>query len=522
MHTPISEAFKSQILKQGLTLEEAGRQLALFRSGIPPLRLSRAATAGDGIIQLNETRQKELSAVYEKALAEADLTIMKFVPASGAASRMFKSLEHMVNKYDEISHDILEKDDEHCRFAKVFIQNLDRFAFRDVLYESMKSEGLDPEALRASGSFRPFIAFTLGKPGLGYASIPKALIQFHRDAATGEAYSSLREHFSEGAQYAAGNDRHVHLHFTVSPEFEEAIIREAEAVNARFDSSGFTFDVSLSNQMPSTDTIAVDENNEPFLDENEEILFRPGGHGALIDNLNKLGADIVFIKNIDNVVPDSLKADTVLWKKVLGGLLAEVRSSVFDAIAALQTDPDEQGYMSIENLCTRALNLSLPENYAALSTGEKRQVLLSLLNRPVRVCGMVKNEGEPGGGPFWIDKPGAVNRLQIVESSQMDTDDPQQLEIVQQATHFNPVDLVCSLTGPDGSTYNLHEFTDPETAFIASKSYDGRPLKALEKPGLWNGAMAEWITLFVEVPVSTFNPVKTVNDLLRPTHQDQG
>ena len=433
---------------------------------------------------------------------------------------MFKNLEHMVNTYDEITDETLNQDDANCRFARTFIDNLHRFAFKDALFSAMEAEGHDPEALLAAGTYRPFIAFTLGKPGLGYASIPKALIQFHRNSETGTVRTSLEEHFSEGARYAAGSARKAQLHFTVSPEFEEAVRAEADAIMARFSETGFTFEVSLSNQMPSTDTLAVDAENAPFTDRNGKLLFRPGGHGALLDNLDALEADVVFIKNIDNVVPDTLKADTVLWKKVLGGLLISVRNSVFEALHKLEQEAGETLLAETAALCEQQLNLSLPADFGQLSPDAKRDALVALLNRPIRVCGMVKNEGEPGGGPFWIDKASAVNKLQIVESSQMDTNAADQLAIAQQATHFNPVDLVCSLTAADGSAFDLQQFTDPETAFIASKSYDGRALKALERPGLWNGAMAEWITLFVEVPISTFNPVKTVNDLLRPAHQD--
>lgn len=519
MKTSFSPEMKQQIENQGLSLSEAERQLSLFRNGIPALKLSAAATVGNGILALSEDEQAKLRATFEEALQSSDIRLMKFVPASGAASRMFKSLTYMVNTYPKIDRTILAQEDENCRFAKTFIENLHQFAFKDALFEAMKAEELDPEALYEAGDFRHFIAFTLGTPGLDYANLPKALIQFHRNAETGTVRTSLEEHFSEGAWYAADGARKAALHFTVSPEFEEAVWQEASEIQQRFEKSGFTFSVDLSNQMPSTDTLAADENNEPFLDNEGKMLFRPGGHGALLDNLNQLEADIVFIKNIDNVVPDSLKQDTVLWKKVLGGLLIQVRNEVFEAIAKLQTTCSDEDLSAIAELCESRLNLSLPSGFESQHPESRQKSLLHLLNRPIRVCGMVKNEGEPGGGPFWIEKETAVNKLQIVESSQMDTSDEQQRAIVQQATHFNPVDLVCSLTSADGSTFNLHEFTDPDTAFIASKSYDGRALKALERPGLWNGAMADWITLFVEVPISTFNPVKTVNDLLRPSHQ---
>ncbi|AXJ00318.1 protein of unknown function (DUF4301) [Cyclonatronum proteinivorum] len=519
MSLVLSAEMKSQIEKKGIPLTEAERQLALFKNGIPPLKLARAATAGDGILQIDADTQQKYRNLYEQSIRSGSLKIMKFVPASGAASRMFKSLEYMVNTYEEISQEVLEKDDEHCRFAKTFIENLGHFAFRDSLYKSMKAEGLDPDEHLASSTYKPFISFTLGTPGLGYSNKPKALIEFHRDGQSGKVSTSLEEHFSEAALYAADAEKRAHLHFTVSPEFEADISHVAETIKKRFSSDGFTFEVELSNQQPSTDTLAVDENNEPFLDKEGNMLFRPGGHGALIENLDKLEADVVFIKNIDNVVPDSLKDDTILWKKVLGGLLINLREDVLTATDRLRNSADEDVLQATAALCEQRLNISLPDEFDALTAEEKRSALLELLNRPIRVCGMVKNEGEPGGGPFWIDKPSMPNKLQIVESSQMDMNEPEQQQIVQQATHFNPVDLVCSLTAADGTAFELDRFTDPETAFIASKSYDGRALKALERPGLWNGAMASWITVFVEVPISTFNPVKTVNDLLRPAHQ---
>lgn len=517
MSYSFSQNTSEQIKSHGLALAEVERQIKLFEDGIPFVHLSRPATVGDGIRRLTEEQQKNYVEQFRNTLNHEAVRVMKFVPASGAASRMFRDLETILNTYDKIDDAVLAKDDKTCAFAREFVHNIRKFAFWDALKDVLQKDGMDAEKLIANQQYRPLIEYTLRPAGLNYASMPKALILFHRDE-DGVPVTSLAEHFGEAVNYLRDKHGNAALHFTISPEFTEQIEQRIEE-NRKLYKGEVSFDVSLSNQLPSTDTIAVDEENKPFLDENGDILFRPGGHGALLTNLNNLEADIVFIKNIDNVSSSAENMASVLWKEVLGGLLAQTRKSVFDWKERLRNTESEKECDQAIAFCRDELNLSVPEELETAGLNEKKKQLLSLLDRPIRVCGMVKNEGEPGGGPFWIEKEGMVNKLQIVESDQMDESDEQQMNIVEQSTHFNPVDIVCSLTNEQGESYDLNEFLDPETAFIASKSYDGRNLKALERPGLWNGAMAEWISIFVEVPISTFNPVKTVNDLLREEHQ---
>ncbi len=507
---------REQIKNHGLQLDEAERQLQLFKKGVPHLKIDRPATAGNGIQRLDAGEQEKLKQKYDEAL-RSGLRVMKFVPASGAASRMFRDLEAMLNRYDEIEDNELKADEPEAAFAREFISNIRSFAFWDSLKAALHEDGHDADKLLESGRYRPLIEYTLTAKGLGYATMPKALIKFHKD--DNRAVTSLEEHFHEGMAYARNSEDEVNLHFTVSPEFEEKFDEAVGEIRERLGGSEARFKVERSRQLPSTDTIAADEQNRPFLDENGKLLFRPGGHGALLQNLDNLDSDIVFIKNIDNVVPARLRDDTVSWKKVLGGMISVLRQQVFDAVQKLEANPDSSTINEIAELATDSLNLTLPDEFGSASDEEKKRALLYLLNRPVRVCGMVKNEGEPGGGPFWVEKKKLPNKLQIVETSQIDPEDSHQQKILQKATHFNPVDIVCSLTDKNGKPYELKNFQDPDTAFIASKSYDGRNLKALERPGLWNGGMSDWITVFVEVPVSTFNPVKTVNDLLREQHQ---
>ncbi|MCK4570294.1 MAG: DUF4301 family protein, partial [Bacteroidales bacterium] len=326
---------------------------------------------------------------------------------------------------------------------------------------------------------------------------------------------------AEGSEYSKDQNNTVHLHFTVSPEHKERFIARAKATEGKFISNGnIKFDISWSEQKPSTDTIAVDMQNQPFRNADGSILFRPGGHGALIENLNDLDADIAFIKNIDNVVPDKLKQPTYTYKKVLGGLLIDLMERSFRILTRIESgDMDGTATEEAITFARDELNIHFPEGMSYFSLEDKRGIIVDKLNCPIRICGMVKNEGEPGGGPFRVSDSEGNTSLQIVESAQINMNDERQKSIVRQATHFNPVDLVCSLKDYKGNKFNLREFVDPQTGLISAKSKDGRELKAQELPGLWNGAMARWITIFVEVPIETFNPVKTVNDLLRPQHQ---
>lgn len=510
---------EKQALEHGILQIELERQLKLFQNGIPNLVLEKPALVQDGILQCDKEQIQRSAELYRKALQHSELKVMKFVPASGAASRMFKDLESLLNKNPAINDSTLDEDNNQAEFGKVFIRNIRSFAFWNSLKDALSRNDHDAEELLKKGEYQPLIEYILTDKGLNYSAMPKALIYFHKNSDTGEIRTSLEEHFIEGLLYAKNGQNQVNLHFTVSPEFADAINDTINQIKQKYESNGVRFETALSYQQPSTDTVAVDENNKPFEDENGRILFRPGGHGALIDNLNKLNADIVFIKNIDNVVPDTLKEDTVNWKQALGGILLDLRNRVFEMRKQIQKQVAPATIMAFATLCRNELNLSLPANFESESAKKQCRILLEITDRPMRVCGMVKNEGEPGGGPFWVKKDSYVNRLQIVESSQIDQSNEEQFSILKQSTHFNPVDIVCSLTNDKGESFDLNAYVDEETAFIANKSYDGRGLKALERPGLWNGGMAGWITIFAEVPVSTFNPVKTVNDLLRKSHQ---
>lgn len=512
MSTELSPKLIHEATRHGLSQSEILRQLELFRNGINPVVLSKACTINDGIIRFEPS---EIEIFIERFENDSkDLSVLKFVPASGAASRMFKDLASLLNNFEVIDNTVLNLDTPESKFGKKFIDNITLFAFWDALSNSLSSDGYDAHDLLSKGDYRPLIEYTLTEKGLNYASLPKALILFHEYVDSNR--TSLEEHFHEGLLYAMDRSSNVKLHFTVSPEHEDAIRQHIRNLSKNFENSNVTFDIELSFQASSTDTLAVDENNLPFTDDHGFFLFRPGGHGALLKNLNTIESDIIFIKNIDNIVPDYLKPETEKWKKALGGFLLKVRTEIFDLIRELKSDQCD--LYKIKQVCVDNLKI-LMENELPQSDKELRDLLLSRLNRPVRVCGMVKNEGEPGGGPFWVDHGDGRVSPQIVETSQIDLSSNEQAKIVQDSTYFNPVDLICSVKNYMGDKFDLDEYSNPKTAFIAEKSSGGRKLKALERPGLWNGAMENWITFFVEVPIETFNPVKTINDLLRPQHQ---
>ena len=451
----LTEGDRRQIAAHGMSEEEVLRQIAIFRNPPPTARLLRPAIPGDGIARLEPARHPGLLARWE--IAAADGRLRKFVPASGAATRMFEDLQG---------------GGEGRERARKFFEAMGRFPFHDALAAACRARGLALQPAAAAGAFDEILSVLLSPPpaGLGYGSLPKALIPFHHGP--GGTRTPFEEHLEETIETVRDARGACRIHFTVAPEcrspFKAALLSMAPPLEAV---SGADLDVTFSSQDPSTDTVAVDEENRPFRQEDGALLFRPGGHGALLPNLEATWGDIVFLKNIDNVQPRSRSAETILWKKLLAGLLVETLVRLGDP------------------------------------------------GRPVRVCGVVRNEGEPGGGPFWVAGPNGAPSLQIVESSQVDHADPGQEAIWRTSTHFNPVDLVCALREPDGTPYQLARFVDPATVFISRKSKDGRVLKALERPGLWNGAMARWHTVFVEVPIETFTPVKTVFDLLRPEHQ---
>lgn len=505
----LTQEDKELLLKKGISEAQIAEQLACFEKGFPYLELSAAASVENGGILVADADLQEKYLKAWDAYKDGDKKIVKFVPASGAASRMFKNLfEFLGADYSEPTTD----------FEKKFFSRVHDFAFYDELNEAcVKNTGKDIDTLIAEKNYKTVVANLLESAGLNYGALPKGLLKFHRYE--DGVRTPLEEHLVEGALYAAGKTGQVNVHFTVSTEhrvlFQQLVDEKVAAYSSRF---GVQYQVSFSEQKPSTDTVAADMENKPFRD-NGKLLFRPGGHGALIENLNDLDADIVFIKNIDNVVPDRLKADTVTYKKLLAGALVTLQKKAFEYLELL-----DSGHYSHEQLETiiRFVQQDLRCRRADIKNLEDADLVIYLrkkLNRPMRVCGMVKNVGEPGGGPFLAYNPDGTVSLQILESSQIDMKDPEKKAMFEKGTHFNPVDLVCAVRDYKGNKFNLLNFVDKATGFISYKSKNGKDLKALELPGLWNGSMSDWSTVFVEVPLSTFNPVKTVNDLLREQHQ---
>ena len=503
---PTSEDL-TQLAELGLSVEQVQHQIDHFKEGFPKTRLDAPATPDNGGIKVLD--DKEI-ARYEKlyrTLGKGQ-RLLKFVPASGAATRMFKSLYEFSATYFGVAGNFAKEFPE----VKEFLENIHSFAFFNDLKTCMMASDLDIEDYLQRGDYSTVINFLLKEQYLGYGSLPKALLKFHRYGTVQR--TPLEEHIVEGALYARNTDNTVNLHFTISPEHRAGFRRKIAEVKQYYESTfGIKLKITLSEQKHYTDIIAVDEQNNPLRDENGHLVFRPGGHGALIENLNEQRADLIFIKNIDNVVPDWMKHTTVIYKQVLAGLLLDLKQKTFDMLRLLDGQPDQKTLSKIARFAKDELDIMVPENYDA-------KTLHSLLNRPMRVCGMVKNLGEPGGGPFYTIDTKGRRSLQIVESAQINRNDPEQDKLFQASTHFNPVDLICSTRNYRGRYFDLRQYVDPMTGFISKKSKGAITLKSQELPGLWNGAMADWITLFVEVPVATFNPVKTVNDLLRKEHRE--
>lgn len=488
-----TEANILQIDTYGTTLAKVEQQIKYFKNGFPFMPLNRAATIGDGIMKLSDSELDRLINLYLEKVTS--LKIVKFVPASGAASRMFKSLFAALEegKFD--------------KSVDQFFERLDEFAFANELKEMAQND--DKTNILNS---------LLTEEGLAYGSLPKGLLAFHKYK--NNARTPVEEHLVEGANYANSNGK-VYLHLTVSPEhkakFEKLIASKLGYYEQLF---GLTFEIDYSEQKASTDTIAVNLDNTPFLEADGSLLFRPAGHGALLENLNDIEADVIFIKNIDNVVPDRIKSSTFDYKKALAGLILEIQDKIFGYLHDLKYGtPTLSDIDEIDLFLQRKLCIESPIGFIDKSYQEQGQYFFDKLNRPIRICGMVKNQGEPGGGPFWCANSDGTVSLQVVESAQVDFSSEKQKEIFAGSTHFNPVDLICATKDFEGNKFNLLNYSDPKTGFITEKSKDGKTLKAQELPGLWNGSMADWNTIFVEVPLITFNPVKTINDLLREEHQ---
>ena len=512
-----------QLEALNITAEQVDRQINQFKSGFPYSNLTAPATTENGIVKFNEADIKELIKQFDEDKQYYD--ILKFIPASGAASRMFKNIYSFVEEYKDkdIPKDFLRK--EKIKFDSIenFFLSIRDFAFYDDLKEKMAEHDKDIETLLNENRLVEIAEFLLENEGLGYGKLPKALLKFHKYKEFSRY--ALEEHLVEAAQYSTAETDDgtiAQLHFTVSQEHYDIFKNTVEEIAPMYEKMfGISYDISYSVQKPSTDTIAVDMNNEPFRNADGSLLFRPGGHGALIQNLNDLHKEIIFIKNIDNVVPDRLKTTTYDYKKVLGGYLFRLQQQQFEYLELLDEGClTEEEIEEIADFAKEKLMIDIPNFFKTYNEIEKIDFLYSKLNRPMRICGMVKNEGEPGGGPYWTRNSNDEISLQIVESSQIDHNNEKQEAIFQSATHFNPVDLVCATQDFRGNFFDLNDYIDYNTGFISKKSKDGKDLKALELPGLWNGAMADWINIFVEVPVITFNPVKTVNDLLRDNHQE--
>ena len=501
---------KQLLATKGISESLLNKQLDRFTKGFPHLEATAPASVEKGIRIISDEEQTHYVRLWDNYLLQ-NRKIVKFVPASGAASRMFKELyAFLTAPYDA----------PETAAEKLFFDNLLQFAFYKDLNELLiKNTGSDISELLIAGAYKTIVSGLLEAGGLQYGLLPKGLLLFHTYP-NGSTRTALEEHLMEGALYARNASGEVFIHLTVSPEnllLFEQLIKERLPYYEQLLNIKYT--ITFSTQSPATDTIAVDTDNRPLRDANGILEFRPGGHGALIGNLNAIDADVVFIKNIDNVVPDHLKTETVRYKKIIGGILVDLQQQIHRYVNLINSgnythdQTQEMIYFLQNELCIKNPDTKLLED-AELILYIKRKLL-----RPLRVCGMVRNGGEPGGGPFFAVNPDDTISLQIIESSQIDMHDPAKKMMFEQATHFNPVDIVCALKDPDGTTYNLPDFVDENTGFISLKSKNGRELKAIELPGLWNGAMSDWNTVFVEVPAETFNPVKTVNDLLRAQHQ---
>ncbi len=506
-----------QIENTGLTVGQVEKQIRIFQKGTPYLKLNRPCTVGDGIKKFTRRSFDDSVDLFEQNAGRKD--VIKFVPASGAATRMFKSLMAADSQYDTIrraSHaaGTADNPDLVC-----FMDGIRRFAFYPDLKRSLSGQEKDIDHLVDIGEFKDILGALLYPQGLDYASLPKGLIKFH--AYGNESRTAFEEHLVEAAAYARTDSGRCRLHLTISPEHREKFAALFEAVKSGYEDrfrAVFTIDFSV--QQDNTRTIAVDTDNRPFRKSDGTLLFRPGGHGALLRNLNEIDGDIVFIKNIDNVAHDRFKKETTDWKKALGGYLLYMESEIASFMEQLhRREVSESTLSEATAFVDEELKIELPDDFRNFVYGRKRDYLIQLINRPLRVCGMVRNVGEPGGGPFWVEDQNGRLSLQIVETSQIDPNDSEQQEILSASTHFNPVDIVCGVRDWQGNAFDLSRFVDEDAVFIAAKSEQGKDLKALEYPGLWNGAMAFWNTVFVEVPEITFNPVKKVTDLLRDAHQ---
>ncbi|MEL1239614.1 DUF4301 family protein [Flavobacterium flavipallidum] len=512
----LSEQDLEQINQQGVSLEAINKQLSIFKKGIAKMELLEAATVGNGILKLTKADFAEKAHFFDEH--KSDLKLLKFVPASGAATRMFKFLTSFLNNFniekETINAYINRKKDSNL---PVFLVGMEKLPFFELIYKKLKDEFQDFDSLPRDYKNYYFIKVMLDEKYFDFATKPKGILPFHKYAT--RIASPIEEHLYECGYYSSSNGQ-SYLHFTVSEAHQVEFEKIINEVKANVENETQTkVEVSYSYQDKSTDTIAVNMNDKAFRTEDGKLLFRPGGHGALIGNLNQLDADVIFIKNIDNVILHNNET-IALYKKALAGILLELQQEIFACLNLVDLyDVNDVQIEEVKAFLKNKLNVSVKADFDLYTTENKIKVLRDILNRPIRVCGMVINEGEPGGGPFWVKNGGKGASLQIVESSQVDLSNKKQAKIMANATHFNPVDIVCATKNYKGEKFDLHQFVDENAGFIVEKNHLGKDIKGYELPGLWNGAMANWLTVFVEVPLITFNPVKTVNDLLKEAHQ---
>ena len=488
--------------QRGIPVSQIESQLTRLQQGVPPILLDRPCRLADGVTQLSLDDHSRYQTIFTKVLHAQ--RVSKFIPASGAATRMFKDLLEFSQK--QVSTPAIYQAWKH----------LEDFPFILDLKAALAKDGHSFQQLQQAQNIATIFQALLQTPGLGYADLPKALLLFHRYPEGSR--TSLEEHIQETLYYSQTTPQYVKIHLTISPQHEHLITNKLARIRGAIKKQDQEVDITVSLQKPSTDTIALDSHSQLFRSDDGTILFRPGGHGALLENLNDYQGDIIFISNIDNVVPDHLKGFIVEWRMSLCGYLVELQESVFQHMnqleAAQSTVVDKA-----ETFIKQHLHHQFPASYDCLDIPDKAALLKKFLHRPIRVCGVVPNTGDPGGGPFWVRHADGSQSRQIVEQAQIEPESEAQQKLFTSATHFNPVDMVCGVRDYRSNPFNLLNFRDPDTSFISHKSYQGRALKALEWPGLWNGGMADWITLFVEIPRATFNPVKTFLDWLHPNHQ---
>ena len=507
-----------QIEDKGILLDTISNQLSVFRNKIPKIILQSPATLQNGIWKLSKSEFKQKVVIFDER--KSNLKLEKFVPASGAASRMFQFLNEFLNNFD-IETDTINGyiNKNQATSLTVFLTGMEKFPFFEAINQKLEETFLDIHSWKIDKKNYYFIKFLIASENFAFGSKSKGVLPFHQYK--NHIATPIEEHLNESACYASSNGI-SNLHFTVSEEHQKEFEHILSIVKNKIESDNNTkINITFSYQKEKTDTLAVDFQNNPFRDENNKLVFRPGGHGTLIENLNSIDADLIFIKNIDNVIQNHIET-IALYKKALAGILIHLQNQVFSYLKNIDNDlVSENDLETIVSFAKNKLNIIISNDFDKITFNDKIAYIKKIFNKPIRVCGMVKNENEPGGGPFWVRNTNGNVSLQIIESSQIDLQDEEQLQIFHLATHFNPVDIVCGIKNYNGEKFNLHHFIDKDSGFIVEKNRNGANYKAYELPGLWNGAMANWLTIFVEVPLITFNPVKTVNDLLKPTHQPQ-